>query len=95
MKMRLLLAIAGLAISFALPTFAQQKDAADPQIAQQRDLLGDVKALAEFGELGLKLDEAYNKNEAAAVAALFTEDAVLVAPDWMSSGRVMLGRSAC
>ena len=46
-----------------------------------------MKALAEFGELSLKLDEAYNKNDAAAVAALFTEDAVLVAPDWMSSGR--------
>ena len=76
-----------MAISFALPTFAQQKDAADPRIAQQRDLLGDVKALAEFGELGLKLDEAYNKNDAAAVAALFTEDAVLVAPDGMFSGR--------
>jgi uncharacterized protein (TIGR02246 family) len=34
-----------------------------------------------------KLDEAYNKNDAAAVAALFTEDAVLVAPDGRFSGR--------
>ena len=87
MEKRLVVPLVGLAISFVLPTFAQQKDTADARIAQQRDLLGDVKALAEFGELSLKLDEAYNKNAAAAVAALFTEDAVLVAPDWMSSGR--------
>jgi uncharacterized protein (TIGR02246 family) len=93
MKTSLLGALAGLAISFALPTFAQQKDTAGPRIAQQRDLLGDVKALAEFGDLGLKLDEAYNKNDAVAVAALFTEDAVLVGPDWMSSGRKAIEQS--
>jgi ketosteroid isomerase-like protein len=30
---------------------------------------------------GMKADEAFNKNDAGAVAALFTEDAVLVASD--------------
>jgi len=35
MKMRLLPALAGLAIGFALPTFAQQKDTVDPEIRQQ------------------------------------------------------------
>jgi hypothetical protein len=70
-----------LAISFASPTFAQQKDTADPRVIQQRDLLGVPKALAEFGELHRALDEAYNKNDAAAVAAFFTEDALLVEPD--------------
>ena len=79
--------LVGLAISFALPTFAQQKDTADPQIVQQRDLLGVPKAVDEFGELHQALDEAYNKNDAAAVAALFTEDALLVEPDGMFSGR--------
>jgi uncharacterized protein (TIGR02246 family) len=86
MKIRLLLALVGLAISFSPTIFAQQKDTADPQTVQQRDLLGDAKALGEFGELSLKLDEAYNKNDAAAVAALFTEDGVLLAPDGMFSG---------
>jgi hypothetical protein len=52
-----------------LPILAQQKDTANPRIVQQRDLLGVAKALGEFGELGLKLDEAYNKNDDAAVAA--------------------------
>ena len=87
MKIRSVVTLVGLAISFALPTFAQQKDTADPRIVQQRDLLGVPKALDEFGELHRGLDEAYNKNDAAAVAALFTEDALLVEPDGMFSGR--------
>ena len=63
MKTRLLGALVGLAISFALPTFAQQKETVDPAIAQQRDLLGDVKALDEFSVLATKVDEAFNKND--------------------------------
>jgi hypothetical protein len=43
MRICCLLALAGLAISFALPTFAQQKDTADPRTVQQRDLLGVPK----------------------------------------------------
>ena len=35
MKIRFLLALVGLAISFALPTFAQQKETVDPQIIGQ------------------------------------------------------------
>jgi ketosteroid isomerase-like protein len=61
MKIRLLLAIVGLAISFAAPAFAQQKDAADPQIAEQ------LTALSEK-----------NNGDAVALAAPYTEDAVLV-----------------
>ena len=87
MKIRSAVALAGLAISFAWPAFAQQKDTADPRVAQQRDLLGVPKALAEFGALHQALDEAYNKNDAAAVAAFFTEDALLVEPEGMFSGR--------
>jgi hypothetical protein len=63
MKMRLLFALVGWAISFALPINAQQKDTADPKMVQQRDLLGVVSALDEFGALSQKLDEAYNKND--------------------------------
>jgi uncharacterized protein (TIGR02246 family) len=78
MKIRLLLALAGLAISFALATlaqqtntpsapaatFAQEKDTVDPQVAEQ------VRALAA------KYDEAFNKNDATALGALFSGDAV-------------------
>ena len=87
MKIRLLLALAGFALSFAVPTFAQHTNTPDPQIAHQRDLRGDPNALGEFNALGLKVDEAFNKNDAVALAALFTEDAVLVAPDGMFFGR--------
>jgi uncharacterized protein (TIGR02246 family) len=66
MNIRLPVALVGLAIGFALPTFAQQKDTVDPQIIRQ------------YAALGKKFDEAFNRNDASAVAALYTEDAVQV-----------------
>src|SRR5580700_10394796 len=87
MKIRSLLTLVGWVIRFAVRVLAEQKDTADPRIVQQRDLLGVAKALGEFGVLGIKVDEAFNKNDASAVAALFTEDGVLVAPDGMFCGR--------
>jgi uncharacterized protein DUF4440 len=89
MKIRSVGTLVGLAISFAPPSFGQQKDTPELQIAQQRDLLGVASAVNEAGELHRKLDEAYNKNDAAAVAALFTEDALLVEPGGLFSGRQM------
>ena len=65
MRIRLL-ALVGLAISFALPTFAQQTSTPDPQLRE---------VLAAYDK---KYDEAFNNNDAAAVAALYTEDAVEV-----------------
>jgi uncharacterized protein (TIGR02246 family) len=75
MKNLSLLVLAGLAISFALPAFAQQQDTVDPQIAEE------VRALAR------KYDEAFNQNDAAAIAALITEDAVWMTPHGTLSGR--------
>jgi uncharacterized protein (TIGR02246 family) len=66
MKMFLPVALAGLAISFALPTFAQQTNTSDPRTMQQ------IRALTT------KYEEAYNSHDAAAVAALYTEDGTLV-----------------
>jgi ketosteroid isomerase-like protein len=66
MKIPLVVALVGLAISFALPTFAQQTNTPDPQLRQA------LLALAK------KFEDAWNNNDAAALAALFTEDAVLV-----------------
>jgi uncharacterized protein (TIGR02246 family) len=77
MKTCLLGVLAGLAICSALPTFAQQRD---PQIAKQRNLMG-------VGALGIKMEEAFKNNDAGALAALFTEDAVLVARDGMFFSR--------
>jgi ketosteroid isomerase-like protein len=73
MKTRLPLIVAGLAIGFALPTFAQEQKTVDPQVRQQ------IEATL------LKYNEAVNKHDAVAIAALFTEDALQA---WDSSGGV-------
>ena len=64
MKTRLVVAFVGLAISFALPAFAQEKDQVDRKIEQQIRLLA------------ANYDAAINKHDPAAVAALYAQDAV-------------------
>ena len=92
MKIPLVVALVGMAFSFALPTLAQQKDTLDLQTAQQRDLIGVDKALDAFIALGTKYQEAFNKNDADGVAACFTENAILVAPDGMFFGRQAIAK---
>jgi ketosteroid isomerase-like protein len=75
MRTALLGALVGLAISFALPTYAQQKDVADPQTTQKIVTL--CKAI----------DEATNNIDAAARAAPFTRDAVFVTDRGPITGR--------
>src|SRR6516164_5505791 len=73
--MKACLPLVWLAVSFALPTYAQQKDLADPQTTQK--LLAAVKAV----------DDAVNNNDPAAMAALYTRDAVFVTPEGPIIGR--------
>jgi uncharacterized protein (TIGR02246 family) len=80
MKTRLVVPLVGLAFSFALPTYAQQKDVADSQTTQK--ILALTKAYAE----------AINNNDPAAIAALFTRDAVFVTPEGPISGRQAIQR---
>jgi ketosteroid isomerase-like protein len=77
MKIRLLFTFVGLAISFATPTFAQQKQSVDRKIIEQLDVSSK------------KYSEAINNNDARAVAALFTEDAV-----FMTNAGPLYGRQA-
>ena len=70
-----LVVLVGMAIRFAVPTFAQEKDAVDPKVAQQ------IRAFA------MNYDEVFNKNDPAAVAALYTEDAVFTGPHGTFHGR--------
>src|SRR6202162_5021425 len=70
--MHLLFTLVGLAISFAVPAFAQQKDTVASQI--------DERIVKKFAE-------AFNNGDAAAVAALYTEDAVQVTPQGPVFGR--------
>jgi uncharacterized protein (TIGR02246 family) len=53
----------------------EQKDTADPQTAEE------VRAFSK------KYSEAFNKHDASAQGALFTEDAVFVTPEGMVLGR--------
>jgi hypothetical protein len=84
MKIRLLLILAGLAIGFALPTFAQQTNTPDPKLREQAE------------SLRKKVDEAINNNNAAAMPSFYTEDAAFVCAgrtDLRSGGnRKILGR---
>jgi uncharacterized protein (TIGR02246 family) len=80
MKIPLLLTLAGLAFGYALPTIAQQTNTPDPQLRDQ------IVALAK------KFDDAFNNNDAAALAALYTEDAVLVAPEGPVFGREAIAK---
>ena len=66
---------AGVAIRFPVPTFAQKKDTVDPQIIEQLDAVGK------------KVREAWNDNDAATLAATYTEDAVLVTDTGSVYGR--------
>jgi hypothetical protein len=54
-KMRLLPTLAGLAMGFAVPLFAQEQNTVDPEVRQQ------IEAVL------MKLAEAYNKHDLAAI----------------------------
>ena len=73
MKMRLLLTLAVFAIGFVVPALAQEQKTVDPEVRQQ------IEAIL------MKYDEAYNKHDAAAVAAFYTDDADEV-NRWLSGG---------
>src|SRR5580704_15159535 len=66
MKMRILVALVGIAASLAVTAYAQQKDAAKDQLVQGLDALGE------------NYDEAFDNGDATALAATFVEDAVVV-----------------
>jgi ketosteroid isomerase-like protein len=76
MKIRLMVGLVVLVMGFALPTFAQEKNAVAPEVRQQIEAV-----FAQF-------QEAYNKHDPAAMDALHTQDAVEVR-SWqgIASGR--------
>jgi ketosteroid isomerase-like protein len=65
MNIRLLFTLAGLAIGFAVPVLAQEQNTVDPEVRQQ------IEAVV------MKFDEAF-KQDAAALAAFYTQNAVQV-----------------
>jgi hypothetical protein len=76
MRVHSLLTLVGLAIGFAVPTFAQQKGTVDPEVRQQ------IEAVS------MKFQEAFNNRDATNIGETLTEDAVEVR-SWqgLASGR--------
>ena len=78
MNMRLVVALVGLSISLALPTLAQEQNTVDPEVRQQ------IEALL------VKFDDAFNKNDLAAIMTFYTQDAVLMM-SWITDGTFVGG----
>jgi hypothetical protein len=81
MKIRTVVTLVGLAISFAMPALAQVQSAVDPEVRQQ------IEAVTK------RREEAYNKYDAAAWAAFYTQDAIDVW-SWLSEGGAAVGLPA-
>jgi ketosteroid isomerase-like protein len=78
MKIRFLLAIVGLAISFGFATYGQQTGTPDPQLRQMIDTFAK------------KYAEAVNNNAAGAIAAFYREDGVFVTSEGPKYGRASI-----
>ena len=79
--MRLLPTLAGLVIGFTVPALAQEKNTVDPEVRQQ------IEASI------MKADEGFNKSDAAACTAVYTQDAVEVLA-WETAGGAATGQQA-
>jgi ketosteroid isomerase-like protein len=85
MKARSVVTLVGLAISFALPIFSQEKEGANPFL--YRAILATPQLAQQLDPINSQWDEAFNRHDAVAVAAFYTAKAILVSPLGISSGR--------
>jgi ketosteroid isomerase-like protein len=81
MKRRLICALAALTVDFVVPTFAEEQNTIEPEVRQQ------IEAAVR------KHEEAYNRYDAAAYAALYTLDAIEVL-SWEPEGGATVGQQA-
>jgi ketosteroid isomerase-like protein len=85
MKIDAAVILTGLASSFALAAFAQEKEEVTPfpfrAIAEGPQIIQQLEAI------NLKFDEAFNNHDATAVGTLYTANAVQVTPAGTFSGR--------
>jgi hypothetical protein len=65
MKIRLIAALLGLAISFAVPTAAQEKEEVNP--FPFRAIAAGPQIIQQLEAINLKFDEAFNKHDATAI----------------------------
>jgi hypothetical protein len=71
MKMRLLFTLAALAIGVAMPALAQEKNTIDPELRS-----ADPEIRQQIEAVTKRREEAYNKHDAAAWSAFYTQDAI-------------------
>jgi ketosteroid isomerase-like protein len=85
MKRHVILALVGLATGFVVPAFTQEKEEANPfpfgAIQAKPEIVQQLEAINE------KLDEAFNKHDATAMAEFYTQNAILSSPLAVASGR--------
>ena len=81
MKTRLLLTLISLAVSPVVSAIAQEQNTVDPEVRQQ------IEASI------MKADEGFNKSDAAACTAVYTQDAVEVLA-WETAGGAATGQQA-
>ena len=77
--------VGGLAFGFALATFAQEKEEANP--FPFRAIAAGPQLIQRLEAINLKFDEAFNKHDATAVGPLYIPNAVQVTPVGSFSGR--------
>ena len=87
MKIKFLGGLLSLALccSSALPTSAQEKDQADSFL--YRAVPANPELAGQLDVINRQFDEAFNKHDAVALAALFTVNAILMARVGIFSGR--------
>lgn len=85
MKIDAAVILIGLASSFALTAFAQEKEEVNP--FPFRAIAAGPQIIQQLEAINLKFDEAFNKHDATAVGVLYTANAVQVTPAGTFSGR--------
>jgi hypothetical protein len=85
MKIRLVVALVGLAIGFAVPIFGQEKEEVKP--FPFTPILAGPQLVQQIEVINQKFDEAFNKHDADSVGKLYTANAVQTTPQGSFSGR--------
>jgi uncharacterized protein (TIGR02246 family) len=89
MKTRFLLALTGLVLGLTLPALTQQADPSPSPEAQPAEAAPSEADRQQLDAVATRYAEGANRHDAAAIAALFTEDGVFVSPE-----RIVVGRPA-
>ena len=83
----LALVLTGFAAGLVGLAAGQQQETTQPETHQWRNLLGDVRSLDEFKTLQSDYTQAFDRNDAVAMAGFYADDGIAVTPDGWFFGR--------